>query len=116
MPNTQLPARIGKITQKKTGTEFHVLRTGRDAAVSDSWDSMADASATAFDLFEHDLAGYVLVVWDFERRHSAFIRTTRGGPLMSYELPQAVAEMVRRECSDCDVREMLFAPPQKEDR
>ena len=110
----QLPARIGKITQKKTGTQFYVLRTGRDAAVSDSWDSMAEATSDAFALFEHDLAGYVLICWDLERRHAAFIEQTRGGPIVSYEMPEAVAEMVRRECCDLDVRNMLM-PNRQED-
>lgn len=111
----QLPARIGKITQKKTGTEFHILRTGRDHAVADTWDAMADASVTAFELFEHDLAGYVLICWDFERRHAAFIEQTRGGPIVSYEMPEAVAEMVRRECCDRDMREIFTPKDHKEE-
>lgn len=59
------------------------------------------------DEFSGELAGFVLVAWNYRREHMAFVTAHSRSPLISNDLPNWVGEAVRREIMDLDARDLI---------
>lgn len=99
--------RIGRV-HFKSGAQLHVLPpviSPEQQTATSVFAQLDKAVGWTRDLYERDLAGFVLIPWNHRPIFNCFL-ITQGGPNRN-TLPEFVAEAVRRENGEADMRTLL---------
>lgn len=100
--------RIGRV-HFKSGAQLHVLPpviSPEQQTATDVFARLDRYVQVTRDLYERDLAGFVLTPWNHRAQFNCFL-ITEGNSLSRNTLPEFVAEAVRRENGDVDTRTLL---------
>jgi hypothetical protein len=97
--------RIGRI-KLRNGAEVRVIPSADEQYSKQAFSALGRALGHVGRLYEDELAGYALVVWNKRRLFNAFRHDARS-TIGSNNMPSFVAEALRRENSEDDFRSAL---------